>query len=185
MTALMMPDDPRRPPPRPLDLVALRAGDPEALDACYRQHAPELLTLALRLTASRSDAEDVVHDLFVGLPEALAHYEERGKFGAWLARIVVRLVLLRQRAARRNSSTDALDEIAAPELPGSDAWLRQRLMEALRTLSPALRHVFVLRAIHGYSHAEIGVLLEITPGTSEVRLHRATRELRTLLGDVV
>ncbi len=185
MTALLMPDDPRRPPPRPIDLVALRAGNPEALETCYRHHAPELLTLALRLSASRSDAEDVVHDLFVGLPEALAHYEERGKFGAWLARIVVRLVLLRQRAARRNGGPEALCELTAPELPGSDAWLRQRLLVALRTLSPALRHVFVLRALHGYTHAEIGALLEITPGASEVRLHRATRELRTLLGGVV
>ncbi len=185
MTALLMPDDFRQPPLRPLDLAALRAGEPEALDACYRLHAQELLSLAYRLTASRTDAEDIVHDVFVGLPEAMSRYEERGKFGAWLARIVVRLVLLRQRAAKRNLGEAPLDLLAAPELPGSDAWLRQKLIDALRELSPALRHVFVLRAAHGYSHAEVAELLEISVGTSEVRFHRATRELRRLLGDVL
>lgn len=185
MTALSLPDDPRRPFPRPLDLAAIRRGEPEALAACYRQHAPAMLTLALRLTASRSDAEDIVHDLFVGLPEALAQYQERGRFEAWLSRIVVRLALQRHRAQRRAVDPAVLDQFSAPELVGSDAWLRQRVFDAVRSLSPALRVVFVLRALHRFAHADIAALLDITVATSEVRFHRATRELRRLLGDLV
>lgn len=52
---------------------------------------------------------------------------------------------------------------------------------ALAALSPALRHVFVLRAVHQLSHAEIAALLGIAVGTSEVRLHRAVSQLRQLL----
>ncbi len=61
-----------------IDLAALRRGDPDAIAVCYRAHAPRLIALAYRLTASTQDAEDIVHDVFVGLPEALARCEERG-----------------------------------------------------------------------------------------------------------
>ena len=74
-------------PPRgasPEWLAELRAGSPRAITACYREHASALLTLAMRLTGERADAEDVVQDVFVGLPEALRRYEERGLFAAWL-----------------------------------------------------------------------------------------------------
>ncbi len=54
-----------------------RTGDPEALASLYRAHGAALYRLAYRLTGTSQDAEDVVHDVFVGLPEALGRYEER------------------------------------------------------------------------------------------------------------
>ena len=57
------------------------------------------------------------------------------------------------------------------------------LNEAIAALPDELRAVFVLREIEGYSHAEIGEILGIRRGTSEVRLFRAIRMLRRALGD--
>jgi DNA-directed RNA polymerase specialized sigma24 family protein len=68
-------------------LAALRAGQPDAIALCYEAHASALLALAYRLTGSRDDAGDIVDDVFVGLPQALRNYEERGQFGTWLKRI--------------------------------------------------------------------------------------------------
>lgn len=73
----------------------------EALAALYHRHGKRLFGLAWRLTGSRADAEDVVQDLFVGLPEALRRYEDRGRLEAWLQAVVVRLVLMRKRGERR------------------------------------------------------------------------------------
>jgi RNA polymerase sigma-70 factor (ECF subfamily) len=70
----------------PAWLAALRAGNPDAITACYREHADALLTLALRLTGERADAEDVVQDVFVGLPEALRRYERLPKHSKELHR---------------------------------------------------------------------------------------------------
>jgi RNA polymerase sigma-70 factor, ECF subfamily len=53
----------------------------------------------------------------------------------------------------------------------------------MRALPNDLRVIFILRDVEGYSHTEIGSLLGILPGTSQVRLHRARRRLRTLLED--
>src|SRR5213593_5157435 len=86
----------------PASLIAeARAGGPEALAALYLEHGGALFRLAYRLVGAREDAEDVVHDVFVGLPEALRRYEERGSFAPWLKRVTARLALMRLRSRRR------------------------------------------------------------------------------------
>ncbi|PYO64311.1 MAG: hypothetical protein DMD71_13475, partial [Gemmatimonadetes bacterium] len=84
-------------------MAAARRGEPPALAALYRAHGAAVFRLAYRLTGTREDAEDVVHDVFVGLPEALLRYEERGRLQSWLKRVAARVALmrLRQRGRRR------------------------------------------------------------------------------------
>jgi RNA polymerase sigma-70 factor (ECF subfamily) len=53
----------------------------------------------------------------------------------------------------------------------------------MSSLPNDLRVVFVLSDMEGYSHAEIGSMLGIRAGTSQVRLYRARRRLRALLED--
>jgi RNA polymerase sigma-70 factor (ECF subfamily) len=144
----------------------------------YRRHAGALLAVAYRLLLSRADAEDV-HDLFVGLPEALRKYEERGRMESWLKRIVARLALSRLRAKR----PVALDESADLAVVPADPVNRVAIERALAELSPESRAVLVLKEIEGFSHAEIASMLGISVGASEVRLHRALRRLRELLSE--
>jgi RNA polymerase sigma-70 factor (ECF subfamily) len=70
-----------------------RAGEGEALGQLYDRYAGALFALASRLLDAPEDAEDVLHDVFVGLPEALRHYQEQGRLGAWLKRLTVRAAL--------------------------------------------------------------------------------------------
>ncbi len=170
-------------PPDPAALAALRAGEPTALSRLFHAEASGLLALAYRLLLSRDEAEDVVQDLFVGLPEALGRYEERGQFRAWLRAIVVRLCLMRLRRARRTAGSPALvDDAPAPA--HSDTVTNLALLAALAELPPDLRAVVVLKVIEGYTHEEIAALLGIRRNTSEVRLHRALARLRSALGDL-
>ncbi|WP_396216609.1 RNA polymerase sigma factor [Gemmatimonas sp.] len=168
-------------PPTAPDVAAVRAGNPDALAAVYHQHAAAMLTLALRLTASRADAEDVVHDVFVALPEALAHYEERGQFRAWLMRLTTRVALMHERRTARLERRDSLDGVATVGDVERDVLVADHVYGALRTLKPALRHVFVLRVLHELPHAEIARVLGISISASEVRLHRGIQQLRQLL----
>ena len=98
----------RPPTPHPVasdaDLIpALRRGDTAALTAVYQTYGSQLLGLATRLTGSPADGEDVLHDLMVGLPDAMRGYEERGKLRAWLKQVVVRMCLMRARAVGRRA----------------------------------------------------------------------------------
>ena len=157
-----------------------RNGDPAALGMLYDAFGAGLFRLAYRLTGTREDPEDVVHDVFVGLPEALARYEERGRLGAWLGRVTARVALMRQRKARRRQEVgldSAADIASRPQRTSEDGALRA----ALDALPPDQRAVVVLKEIEGYTHSEIAATLGISSVTSRVRLLRALRRLRRQL----
>lgn len=149
----------------------------------FREHGQLVLDTAYRLTGTVSDAEDVLQDVFLGLPAALERYEPRDAFVPWLRRVTVRVALmhLRRHRGRREISFDAVPEPAVPPPDGSLS--RDAITRAIAALPDGLRSVFVLREVEGYSHAEIAALLDIREGTSQVRHHRAVRMLRAALGE--
>src|SRR5882724_3722332 len=104
-------------------ITEARAGSPDALSALYLEHGAALFRLAYRLVGAREDAEDVVHDVFVGLPGALRRYEERGSFAAWLKRVTARVALMRLRSGKRRRGV-ALDiaavQVRPPSASGGD-----------------------------------------------------------------
>jgi RNA polymerase sigma-70 factor (ECF subfamily) len=174
------------PLPRPVDdsdlARAARAGDPSALGSMYERYGTALFNTCRHLTGSTADAEDLVHDLFVGLPEALQRYEERGHLGAWLKRVAVRMALMHLRSMehRRHVSLERAATVATRRR--SDERIDAHALEdAIAALPTTLRAVFVLNRIEGYSHDEVATLLGITAGASRVRLTRALEALRRSL----
>jgi RNA polymerase sigma-70 factor, ECF subfamily len=159
------------------------AGSTEALSTLFEQYSALVHRVAFRLTLSADDAEDVVQDVFVGLPEALATFSRAGDFAAWLRRVAVRTTLMRLRSASRRTATATRASQSQPASRADDTLDRLAIIAALSQLPSELREVFVLSDIEGYAHGEIAKMLGIRTGTSEVRLHRARRRLRALLGD--
>lgn len=161
-------------------VAALRRGEPDALRDAYARHASDVHRIALRLTGSAADADDVLQDVFVGLPEALRAYEVRVSFEGWLRRVAARTALMRlRRRDRRREEPLGVD--AEPSSRGGDAVDRVWLERAIAALPDSLRAVFVLKEIEGYAHSDIAELLGIGIGASEVRLHRAKQQLRSIL----
>lgn len=171
-----------RDPPDIVDLVArIRRGEEPALSAAYFQYSAPLLALAARLTGNAADGQDVVQDLFVGLPEALARYEERGQFTAWLRSATARLALMRLRRRRTRRETDDLRAAeSVTDRPGVTAEGID-LARALTRLPDDQRTIVVLKALEGFSHDEIAELLGIRRNTAEVRFYRALIRLRAAL----
>jgi RNA polymerase sigma-70 factor (ECF subfamily) len=166
-------------------VAAVVRADTEAFATLYVRHASTVMAVAYRLTGSVADAEDITHDVFLGLPEALARYEERGTFEAWIRKLGVRASLshIRKRK-RRHEVAFVHSEHVAPESPGQDSSITaSAIRDALDHLPRKLRAVFMLKEIEGYSHREIGKLLGISGATSAVRLHRAMHHLRRTLGE--
>ena len=160
-------------------IAAARGGSSDALGELYDLYARDLLAIAYRLLQSREDAEDVVHDVFLGLPELLRKYEERGAFAAWLRKVTARVALARVRDTTKHPRVELEDvsvQVVSRDIHGSIS-----LEAALRTLTPSLRSVLVLKEIEGFTHAEIAQMLDISVGASEVRLHRAIHSLRAML----
>ena len=164
-----------------VDLIAVRKGDLEALGALYDAFGTPLYRLAYRVTGSREDAEDVVQDVFLGLPEALGQYQERGQLGPWLKRVTTRVALMRLRTPdrRREVSLEAAEEVRAHD---GDVVATTDLQSAIAALPDHLRLVLVLKELEGFSHGEVAEALGITVGASRVRLLRAVKALRRQLG---
>ena len=159
---------------------AARSGSRAALEELYRAHAGAVYALAFRITGTREDAEDVLQDVFVGLPRALRSYDERGRFESWLKRVAARTSLMRLRATTRRRE-QMLDDAPEPSSPMPAEVERIAVRSALARMPENLRVVFVLREIEGYTHDEIGELLHISAGASATRLSRAWSFLRTEL----
>jgi RNA polymerase sigma factor (sigma-70 family) len=172
---LPAPDDPTL-------LDAVRAGSAEALGTLYRRHADMVFGVAVRMLASHADAEDVLQDIFVGLPEALQSYEDRGRFAHWLKRVAARAALMRLRARERRRE-EPIEMLELPPAPEGASGIVERIaaQRAIAALPDALRTVFLLKEVDGYSHHEIGALLGISSSASAVRLSRAWRAIHAEL----
>ncbi len=156
---------------------AQRANAP-AFEKLYRLHVDNIYGLCLRMTGNVSEAEDCTQDAFIQAWSKLTKFRGDSAFSTWLHRVAVNTVLGRMRKSKRERDRiDAAAELAAPPLASCDDGELQDLAAAIERLPEGARHVFVLHAVYGYSHAEAGEMLGIATGTSKAQLHRARRLL--------
>ncbi len=160
-----------------------RRGLPGAFEELYRIHAPRLFGLAVRMVG-RSNAEDLLQDIFLTAHRKLGQYRGESSLGTWLFRLATNVCVdhLRSRSTRYSQMTEPIgDEPLAPSA-AAGAVLgvvdRLDLDRAVATLPAGCRAVFVLHDVEGFEHREIASLLGISDGTSKSQLHRARMRLR-------
>ena len=165
-------------------------GDSGAFHALVDRHAAELFRLAISLSSSRSDAEDIVQETFLGAFRGMRKFDGRASVKTWLKRILVRQAARawhQSRGSRKSVSLEAVDTEVRPttstRVPSAAAAVDRKIDMAgvLRTLSPEYREILVLREFEQMSYAEIAQTLGVPQGTVESRLHRARAELRSKL----
>jgi len=150
----------------------------------YRRHTPRLYLLAARLLGhASSGAEDAVQVTWIRASTRLATFRWESTLRTWLSAILVNHCheIVRARAAEKMNSDGAHrgpPEIASPSARPAD---RVDLERAVRSLPDDYREVFLLHALEGLTHEEIGALLGIEPGTSKSQLHKARKFLRAAL----
>ena len=169
------------------DLLTVRraqGGDRRAFEQLYRLHVNRVYGLCLRMTGQHSQAEELTQEAFIRAWERLDSFRGESAFFSWLYRLTFNVVLgdkrSRQRREARVAGTEDLEAIAHPaqrQRPG----LRVDLEEAIATLPPGAREVFILHDVEGYKHEEIAEIVGIAQGTSKAHLHRARRLLREQL----
>jgi RNA polymerase sigma-70 factor (ECF subfamily) len=172
------------------DDVALAArGDRRAFERLYRSHVDRVFSLCARMVGDKSRAEELTQDVFVRTWEKLGQFRGQSAFGTWLHRLAVNVVLNdrqveRRRRDRHEEGVEDMDTLshgdARPhevEVPGLSIDLEQ----AIATLPPGARKVFVLHDVQGYTHEEIGEMLGVTAGGCKAQLHRARMLLRASL----
>jgi RNA polymerase sigma-70 factor (ECF subfamily) len=162
------------------DVRAAARGDVEAFGRLYRHHAERIHMLARRLVGSDL-ADEATQDVFVRAWTKLGSFRGDARFGTWLHRLAVNVLIRHAQAARRRAQRTTR---LAPGLEGrrtTDPLLRFDLDAALASLDDASRQVVVLHDMEGYSHEEIAALLGIGVSASRMRLSRARMALRAFM----
>lgn len=169
-------------------MARAKQGDRDAFAELVRRFRPRIYALALHLTGSRSDADDITQDSFMRAFKQIGSFAGRSEFFTWLYRIAMNRALNSRRDGARRRTVDFDDPrvqaavaVDAYGDPRRAAELRQtyvRLVAALDRLNPALRSTVVLVALQGMSHEEAAVVLGCSPGTIGWRIHEARGKLR-------
>ena len=170
------------------DLIAgARAGDRLAARRLYDRHAPRVYRLIFRMVGEDELAQEYTQDTFVKAFDRLEQYRGASAFSTWLHSVAMSQVLtgFRRRKRIRARETE-LDEASGMATPAetSDPYLRDRLTTELERLPERLRMPVVLHDIEGFTHREIGEMLDIPQGTSKARLFEARARLREALAGV-
>ena len=177
-------------------------GDAAAFEELVRQYDRPVLRLAIHLTGSQEDAQDIYQEAFLRAYINIGSFRFECSFYTWIYRIVTNLCLdhLRKRSSRYRDVTttissdgeeeQALDRIAdqragaSPERNMASRELRVCIVRAMQRLSPRERVVFELKHYHGLRLRTVAGILNTSEGTIKNTLFRATHKLRTQLAAV-
>lgn len=156
------------------------SGKSEAQEALYKKYSGKLFGVSLRYTKDYSAAEDILQESFIKIFNNISSYKGTGSFEGWMRRILINTALERFRKhfqlysiseVHENEISLDYDNILA-DISAKD------LLTLIQELPPAYKMVFNLYAIDGYSHKEIGDILNISIGTSKSNLSRARKLLQ-------
>ena len=162
-----------------------QAGDVDAFELLYREHAGRIFALCLRLQAGNSaDATELMQDVFIKAWRRLPTFRGDCAFSSWLHRMAVNTMLENARSDRRRvARVLPMDDTSL--LPGavrsSGIELKMDMDDAIASLPKGARLAFVLHDVEGYQHQEIAEQLSVSVGTIKAQLHRARRLLRERL----
>ena len=154
----------------------------KAQNELYQAYAPTMLSVCLRYTNSKEEAEEVLMNGFVKVFSKIDSYTAVGNFEGWMRRIFIREALNYRKKFKLKWTRHSLLE--------TDAWVKETdysetdyLLNKLQSLPKGYKNIFNLFAIEGYKHREIAELLNISENTSKSQFRKAKNMLQNLCKD--
>jgi RNA polymerase sigma-70 factor (ECF subfamily) len=155
-------------------------GDRCAQEELYNLYARKMMGLCLRYVGDRETARDLLQDGFIKVFTTMHLYSGTGTFESWVRMVFINCLIAYVR--KKDVLRDSVD------LGGINEWAEEetavaklsaeRIFELVQQLPSGFRSVFNLYAVEGYSHREIGKMLDITESTSRSQYTRARQWLQ-------
>lgn len=179
------------PTPEGLDTLLLQVaeGDEQALERLYRQTSSRLFGICLRLLLDRSDAEDVLQEVYVGIWNRAGQFDaNRASAISWLTTIARNKAIDRLRARRasgRHASIDSIDleadPTASPDALAETAGERRRLDHCIERLEPGRKILIRTAFFDGATYQELATRSGTPIGTVKSWIRRGLMQLKVCL----
>ena len=150
----------------------------------YNRYSPKMLAVCYRFAHNREDAEDMLQEGFIKVFSQIHTFRNQGAFEGWIRRIIVHTCINNLKKNRKfNESVDLIHATTMQVREESVPSIVQakQVVECIRILPIGYRTVLNLYAIEGYSHREIGNMLDIEESTSRSQYTRAKQMLEDIL----
>ena len=147
----------------------------------YLLYADEMMSIAIRYAKDKNSAKDLVQETFLTFFKKIDQFDDaKGTVGGWIRRILINQAFKNFRKNQKIVFVE--EEIFTAEISHQTSIIEELeaedILNLLAHLPKGCRIIFNLKVIEGYSHNEIGELLEITPSASRAQLTRAKKLLR-------
>ena len=173
----------------------VRYGESEIFYELVRPYERRIYAAAFAILRNQADAEDAAQEAVFKAFKHIRQFRREAKFSTWLIQIVVNEARMRRRKDRaelmeaidkhgeddRYTPRDFADWREIPSDVLERREVREKLAQALASLGPIYREVFVLRDMEQLSIEETAKALEISSSAVKTRLLRARLMLRDLL----
>ena len=160
------------------------ANDRACQKEIYALFSPSMMSLCLRYTKDRQEAEEVLQDGFLQMYRRIQQFKNTGTFEGWLRKIMINCALQKYRRISNRFRKVVISEelyYLPSDLSVSYQLQEKELIRLIQSLPPACRLVFNLYVFEGLKHREIARLLEISEGTSKSNLFDARNILKKQL----
>jgi RNA polymerase sigma-70 factor (ECF subfamily) len=166
------------------------ARDPSALGELYDRHNRLLFGLILRILRDRSEAEEVLQDVFVLVWNRAQTYDVAlGSPVGWLVRIARNRAIdrLRANSVRARAAESASSDVLSPDSPENQAWCDEQqraVMQALDALPGEQRRLIEEAYFLGLTQSELAKRHTLPLGTVKTRMRTGLLALRQQLSQI-
>ncbi|NPV85004.1 MAG: sigma-70 family RNA polymerase sigma factor [Anaerolineae bacterium] len=167
--------------------IVLRAtnGDAEAFTILYERYVHRIYNYLFYRTGNALEAEDLTARVFYRALGRIASYRHKGiPFSAWLYRIAHNLVAnwyrdnSRKREVPLEEHGQMRTHVEHPEVTIMQNFDNEKLIKAIRKLSPDRQQLIILKFVEHMSNAEIAVIMRRSEGAIKSFYHRTLIALR-------
>ncbi len=153
----------------------------------YHYFSAKMYGVCLRFAKDVDDANDMMQEGFIRVFNHIGDFRGEGSIEGWVRRTMVNTAINYYKRKFRKGKTVSIDVVA--ERTDESVHIVEQmsvneLLELIRQLPTGYRTVFNLNVIEGYTHKEIGQMLNISENTSKSQLSRARSVLQKKIREI-
>jgi RNA polymerase sigma factor (sigma-70 family) len=150
-----------------------------AQEKLYKMFHSKMMSVAVRYTNDRSQAEDIVNMGFLKCFQKIEKFTFQGSFEGWLRKIVLRTALDTLRSNEKyNEKVIFVEKEEFVEKDHAERMYYDQLLQLVNTLPKTTKMVFNLSVLEGFQHKEIAEMLGMSEGTSKWHLSEGRKILK-------